>query len=98
MTVLSDEGIVGLFFYASAQAFLIQAMWKMRKVYPPGWLAFLYCVLVYVLIGLDFATVYFSDINLLYMLILGILYQLQTRMAGEEMRAGLASPQVLEQT
>jgi O-Antigen ligase len=98
MTVLSDEGIVGLFFYASAQAFLIQAMWKIRKAYPPGWLAFLYCVLVYMLIGLDFATVYFSDINLLYMLILGILYQLQMRMAAEEVRAGLTSPQLLEQT
>jgi O-Antigen ligase len=98
MTVLSDQGVVGLLLYASAQAFLIRAMWKIRKVYPPGWLAFLYCVLVYMLIGLDFATVYFSDINLLYMLILGVLYQLQTRMAAEEVRAGLTSPQVLEQT
>jgi hypothetical protein len=97
MTVLSDQGIIGLLLYASAQAFLIRAMWKIRKVYPPGWLAFLYCLLVYMLIGLDFATVYLSDINLLYMLILGILYQLQTRMARENVPAGLTSLQVLEQ-
>jgi hypothetical protein len=91
MTVLSDQGAVGLFFYALAQGFLIRAMWKIRKVYPPGWLAFLYCVLVYMLIGLDFATVYFSDINLFYMFILGIIYQLQTRTAREDVRAGMTS-------
>ena len=68
MTVLSEEGIVGLLFYVSAQVFLVRAMWKIRKAYPPGWLAFLYCVLVYVLTGLDFATVSFSDINLFYIL------------------------------
>jgi O-antigen ligase len=95
MTVLSDEGIVGLLFYASAQGFLVRAMWKIRKVYPLGWLAFLYCVLVYMLIGLDFATAYFSDINLFYMFILGTLYQIQTRIAREDVRAGLTS-QVLE--
>ena len=98
MTVLSDQGIVGLLFYVSAQAFLIRAMWRIRKVYPPGWLAFLYCLLVYLLVGLDFATAYFSDINFFYMFILGILYQLQTRMAGENLPAGLTSLQVLEQT
>lgn len=98
MTVLSDQGLVGLLLYASAQVFLIRAMWNIRKVYPPGWLAFLYCLLVYMLIGLDFATVYLSDINLLFMLILGILYQLQTRMAREDLPAGQISLQVLEQT
>jgi hypothetical protein len=98
MTVLSDQGIVGLLLYASAQIFLIRAMWKIRKAYPPGWLAFLYCVLVYVLIGLDFATVSLSDINLFYMLILGILYQLQTRMAREEAPEGLTPLQFSERT
>ncbi len=98
MTVLSDQGIVGLFLYASAQAFLIRAMWRIRKAYPPGWLAFLYCLLIYVLIGLDYATVYFSDINLFYMFILGVLYQMQTRMARAEGPAGLTSLQLLEQT
>jgi O-Antigen ligase len=98
MTVLSDQGIVGLLLYASAQAFLVRAMWKIRKVYPPGWLAFLYCLLVYLLVGFDFATAYFSDINLFYVFILGILYQLQTRMAGEDLPAGMTSLQVLEQT
>jgi hypothetical protein len=83
MTVLSEEGIVGLLLYVSAQFFLVRAMWKLRKVYPPGWLAYLYCVLVYVLTGLDFATVSFSDINLFYIFILGAIYQQQVRMAHE---------------
>jgi hypothetical protein len=83
MTVLSEDGIIGLLFYVSAQFFFVRAMWTIRKVYPAGWLAFLYCLLVYVLIGLDFATVYFSDINLLFIFTLGILYQLQIRVARE---------------
>jgi hypothetical protein len=84
MTVLGEQGLVGLFCYLAAQGFLIRAMWKIRKVYPPGWLAFLYCVLVYVVIGLDFATVYFSDINLFYVFLLGILYQIQATIAHKQ--------------
>jgi O-antigen ligase len=84
MTVLSEEGLVGLLFYVSAQVFLIRAMWRIRKAYPPGWLAFLYCVLIYTLTGLDFATVYYSDINLLYIFVLGTLLQMQTRVALEQ--------------
>ena len=84
MTVLSEEGIFGLVFYVAAQVFLFRAMWKLRHVYPPGWLAFLYCQLLYVLTGLDYATVYFSDINLLYIFILGVIYQLQLRMTNEQ--------------
>jgi O-antigen ligase len=81
MTVLSEEGIVGLLFYVSAQAFLVSAMWRIRKFYPRGWLVFLYCVLIYAINGLDYATVYYSDINLLYIFTLGLILQLQTRMA-----------------
>jgi O-antigen ligase len=92
MTVLSEEGIVGLLLYVSAQVFLIRAMWRMREVYPPGWLAFLYCVLIYVLIGIDYATVYYSDINLFYIFTLGIYFQLQTRMLHETKLADLSSP------
>ena len=84
MTVLSEEGVVGLVLYVLAQAFLIRAMWKIRKAYTPGWLAFVYCVLVYVIIGLDYATFAFSDINLLYMFTLGAIYQVQSRMAAEQ--------------
>jgi hypothetical protein len=84
MTVLSEEGLVGLFLYVSAQFFLVRAMWKVRRACPAGWLAFLYCVLVYVLTGLDFSTVSFSDINLLYILILCAIYQQQIRMAHEQ--------------
>jgi hypothetical protein len=93
MTVLSEEGIVGLLFYVSAQVFLIRAMWKIRKSYPPGWLAFLYCVLVYLIIGMDYATVYFSDINLFYIFTLGVLLQLQTRIFHESRVAALTSPE-----
>ncbi len=82
-TVLSEEGTIGLLLYVFAQVFLIRAMWRIRAVFPAGWLAFLYCVLVYVLVGLDFATVYLSDINLIYMFILGLILQLQTRMERE---------------
>ncbi len=90
MTVLSEEGIVGLFFYVSAQFFLVRAMWKVRKAYPPGWLAFLYCFLAYVLTGLDYATVYFSDINLFYIFILGGIYQIQITVAREQAFSALA--------
>jgi hypothetical protein len=93
MTVLSEEGIAGLLLYVSAQVFLIRAMWRIRKVYPPGWLTFLYCLLVYVLIGLDYATVYYSDINLFYIFTLGVLFQLQTRVMREQEFAALP-PQV----
>jgi O-antigen ligase len=89
MTVLAEEGLAGFLCYVAAQALLIRAMWKIRKAYPPGWLAFLYCILVYVLIGLDFATVYFSDINLFYVFILGVLYQMQIRIAREQESASL---------
>jgi O-antigen ligase len=84
MTVLSEEGVFGLIFYVLSQAFLFRAMWRMRKVFPPGWLAFLYCFLIYVLTGLDFAIVCFADINLFYMLIVAAIYQYQVRVAGEQ--------------
>ena len=92
MTVLSEEGLVGLIFYVSAQAFLVRAMWRIRKSYPPGWLAFLYCFLVYVLIGLDYGTVYFSDINLFYLFVLGVLFQMQIRFVRAQEAAALTSP------
>jgi O-antigen ligase len=83
MTVLSEEGIVGLLLYVLAQAFLVRAMWRIREVYPGGWLVFLYCVLIYAINGMDYATVYYSDINLFYIFTLGILLQLQTRIVHE---------------
>jgi hypothetical protein len=92
MTVLSEAGIMGLIFYVGAQVFLVRTMWRLRKTYPQGWLAFLYCFLIYALTGLDYATVYFSDINLLYLFILGVICQLQIRMKPEnEMASPMAS-------
>jgi hypothetical protein len=83
MTVLSEEGIIGVTFYFLAQVFLFRAMWKIRKAFPPGWLAFVYCFLIYVLTGLDFAIVSFSDINLFYVFVLGAIYQYQVRASRE---------------
>ena len=79
--------------YVLSQFFLFHAMWKVRKAYPPGWLAYLYCVLIYVLTGLDFATVSFSDINLFYILILCVIYQQQIRMANDPTFRFGASPE-----
>jgi hypothetical protein len=81
--VLSEEGIIGVTFYFLAQVFLFRAMWKIRKAFPPGWLAFVYCFLIYVLTGLDFAIVSFSDINLFYIFVLGAIYQYQVRASLE---------------
>ena len=49
-TVLSEEGTIGLLPICFRAGFsLIRAMWRISAVFPAGWLAFLYCVLVYVL-------------------------------------------------
>lgn len=84
MTILSEEGLVGLLFYVFAQVFFIRAMWRIRKAHRTGWLAFLYCVLAYQLTGLDFGTVYYSDVNLFYLFVLGVIYQLQTGKIREQ--------------
>jgi hypothetical protein len=98
MTVLTDQGIIGLLLYCSAQAFFIRAMWKIRKAFPLGWLAFLYCLLIYLVIGMDYATVYFPDINLFYLLILGVIYQVQVRFADAELPGKVASLEIVGQT
>jgi O-antigen ligase len=98
MTVLTDQGIIGLVLYCSAQAFFIRAMWRIRKAFPVGWLAFLYCLLIYLLIGMDYATVYFPDINLFYLLILGVIYQVQSRIADAELPGNVTSLQIIGQT
>ncbi len=96
MTVLSEEGIVGLLFYVLSQVFLFRAMWKIRKNFPAGWLVFLYCFLIYVLTGLDFAIVCFADINLFYVLIVAAIYQYQVRAAGDqELPIETTSPQTV---
>lgn len=96
MTVLSEEGIVGLLFYVLSQVFLFRAMWKISRNFPAGWLAFLYCFLIYVLTGLDFAIVCFADINLFYMLIVAAIYQYQVRAAGVQgLSVETASPQTV---
>jgi hypothetical protein len=98
MTVLTDQGIIGLVLYCSAQAFFIRAMWKIRKAFPLGWLAFLYCLLIYLVIGMDYATVYFPDINLFYLLILGVIYQVQSRITDAEASGNVTSLEIIGQT
>jgi O-antigen ligase len=77
MSVLAEEGLIGLFFYIASQLFLIRAMWRLRHVYPAGYRAFLYFVSANFLIGLDFAVNSYADVNLLYMFCLGIVYGIQ---------------------
>ncbi len=85
MTVLSEEGIVGLLLYVSAQFFLIRAMWKIRKAYPArmAGVPLLCSGLCVDGPGLRHSCL-FSDINLFYILILCAIYQQQVRMADEQ--------------
>jgi hypothetical protein len=80
LSVLAEEGIVGFLLYAGGQVYFIRAMWRMRKVNRLGWQVFLYCILVYVVLGLDVGIAYYSDLNLFYMFVLGIILQIQLRM------------------
>jgi hypothetical protein len=79
-SVLAEEGIVGFLLYTGAQLCFIRAMWKLRAVNQLGWRVFLYCVLVYTIYGLDVGMAYYSDLNLFYMFVLGVLMQIQLQM------------------
>ncbi len=83
-TVLAEEGIVGFLLYVGAQLLLVRAMWRMRKANRLGWRVFLYCMLVYTIFGLDAGIVYYSDLNLFYMFVLGVILQIQLRMPPGE--------------
>jgi O-Antigen ligase len=83
LSVLAEEGIVGFLLYAGGQFYFIRAMWRMRKVNRLGWQVFLYCVLVYIILGFDVGIAYYSDLNLFYMFMLGIILQIQLRMLPE---------------
>ena len=82
--VLAEEGCIGFLLYIAAQAFLVRAMWRLRRINGLGWRVFLYCVLVYTIYGFDVGMAYYSDLNLLYMFALGILMQIQLQMYPEE--------------
>jgi len=80
LSVLAEEGSVGFLLYVGGQLYFIRAMWRMRKVNRLGWQVFLYCILVYVIFGFDVGIAYYSDLNLFYMFVLGIILQIQLRM------------------
>ena len=80
LSVLAEEGIVGFLLYAGAQLYFVRAMWKLRTINPLGWRVFLYCVLVYTIYGLDVGMAYYSDLNLFYVFVLGVLMQIQLHM------------------
>jgi hypothetical protein len=82
--VLSEEGGIGFVLYVAAQLFFVRAMYELRKVNRLGWRAFLYCILVYTIFGLDVGIGYYSDLNLFYMFVLGIILQIQLRMLPRE--------------
>jgi hypothetical protein len=89
MAVLAEEGGIGFFLYVSAQLLFIRTMWSLRKLNVLGWRAFLYCILVYTIFGLDAGISYYSDLNLFYMFVLGIVLQIQLRMLPREPANGL---------
>ena len=80
LSVLAEEGSVGFLLYVGGQLYFIRAMWRMRKVNRLGSQVFLYCILVYVIFGFDVGIAYYSDLNLFYMFVLGIILQIQLRM------------------
>jgi hypothetical protein len=79
-SVLAEEGIVGFLLYVGAQLYFVRAMWQLRTVNQLGWRVFLYCVLVYTIYGLDVGMAYYSDLNLFYVFVLGVLMQIQLHM------------------
>jgi hypothetical protein len=83
LSVLAEEGSVGFLLYVGGQLYFIRAMWRLRKVNRLGWQVFLYCILVYVIFGFDVGIAYYSDLNLFYMFVLGIILQIQLRMLPE---------------
>jgi hypothetical protein len=84
LAVLADEGWIGFFLYVAAQLLLVRAMWTLRKLNKLGWRVFLYSILVYTIFGLDAGINYYSDLNLFYMFVLGIILQIQLRMRPPE--------------
>ena len=82
--VLAEEGCIGFLLYVAAQVFFVRAMWRLRKVNRLGWRVFLYCILVYTIYGLDVGMAYYSDLNLFYMFVLGILLQIQLHMLSQK--------------
>jgi hypothetical protein len=85
--VLAEEGGIGFILYIAAQIFFVRAMWRLRKVNELGFRVFLYSVLVYTIYGLDVGMAYYSDLNLFYMLVLGIVLQVQLRMSQLQIQA-----------
>jgi len=84
LAVLAEEGGIGFFLYVASQLLFVRAMWRLRKLNILGWRAFLYCILVYNIFGLDAGISYYSDLNLCYMFVLGIVLQIQLCMLPRE--------------
>jgi O-Antigen ligase len=82
--VLAEEGGIGFLLYVSAQLLFVRAMFRLRSLNRLGWRTFLYCVLVYTVFGLDVGIAYYSDLNLFYMFVLGIVLQIQLHMLPGE--------------
>jgi hypothetical protein len=82
--VLAEEGCIGFLLYVAAQMLFVRAMWRLREVNRLGWRVFLYCILVYTIYGLDVGMAYYSDLNLFYMFVLGILLQIQLHIFSQE--------------
>jgi hypothetical protein len=84
LAVLAEGGSVGFLLYIGGQLFFVRAMWRLRKANKLGWQAFLYCILIYNIFGLDVGIPYYSDLNLFYMFVLGIILRIQLPMLPRE--------------
>ncbi len=81
--VLSEEGLIGLFFYLASIIFLLRASWRMRHAAPLGWKLVLYCFLAYFIVGLDVDIFSPSDLNLFFMFVIGLALHFQLHTANQ---------------
>ena len=77
LAVLAEEGGIGFCLYVASQLLFVRAMWRLRKLNILGWRAVSLLHSVYTIFGLDAGISYYSDLNLFYMFVLGIVLQIQ---------------------
>jgi O-antigen ligase len=85
--LLADTGVTGFIPFVLAQIFLFRAFWRLRKHgSPQAVLAstfFLYVFLSYWVTGVMLTSGYYSDINLWYCFVVGVLYKFAALGSGQ---------------
>jgi O-antigen ligase len=78
--VLVETGLLGFVPYFLAQVFLVRAFWKLRNRRTPAaqtaWAFFLYVFLSYWVSGLTLTSGYYSDLNLWFLFVVSVIYQI----------------------